>query len=66
MNKYDLTGKAQQGFKKNRSTTTAGLTIQSILMQALDRNKYALIASADLSAAFNVVNIKLLLKILAL
>ena len=61
-NKYDLTGKAQHGFKKNRSTTTAGLTIQSILTRALDRNNYALMASIDLSAAFDVVNINLLIK----
>ena len=62
MNNCDLTGEAQYGFKKNRSTVKAGLTIQSILIRALDHNKYALIASIDLSVAFDVVNIKLLLK----
>ena len=62
MNNCDLTGKSQHGFKKNRSTATAGLTIQSILTRALDQNKYALMASIDLSAAFDVVDVNLLLK----
>ena len=58
----DLTGKPQHGFKQKRSTATAGLTLQSILARAMDQNKYALMSSIDLSAAFDVVNIKLLLK----
>ena len=60
--KCDLTGASQHGFKQKRSTTTAGLTIQSILSRALDKNNYALMASIDLSAAFDVVNINLLIK----
>ena len=55
-------GNAQHGFKQKRSTATAGLTIQSILAHALDNNKYSLMASIDLSVAFDVVNIKLLFK----
>ena len=61
-NKIDLTGDSQHGFKQRRSTATAGLTIQSILTRALDQNKYALMSSIDLSAAFDVVNIPLLIK----
>ena len=60
-NKCDLTGKEQHGFKPKRSTATAGLVIQSIISHALDQNNYALMASLDLSAAFDVVNIDLLL-----
>ena len=60
--KCDLTGESQHGFKQKRSTTTAGMTIQSILTRALDQDNYALMSSIDLSAAFDVVNIKLLLK----
>ena len=61
-NSVDITGSSQHGFKKGKSTATAGLTIQSLLSHALDQNKYALMSSIDLSAAFDVVNIKLLLK----
>ena len=57
-----LTGKSQHGFKKNHSTATIGLTLQSLLANALDENNYAIMASLDLSAAFDVVNVKLLLK----
>ena len=62
INAIDITGKSQHGFKKGRSTATAGLTIQSLLSRALDQNKYSLMSSIDLSAAFDVVNVKLLLK----
>jgi hypothetical protein len=60
--KIDLTGKSQHGFKKKHSTNTAGLTIQSLIARALDGDNYALMASLDLSSAFDVVNVKLLLK----
>ena len=43
--KCELTGTSQHGFKQKRSTTTAGLTIQSILSRALDQDNYALMAS---------------------
>jgi hypothetical protein len=58
----DLTKSAQHGFKKFRSTATAGLTIQSVLARAIDNNKYAMMSSLDLSAAFDVENVKLLVK----
>ena len=62
LSKISLTGKSQHGFKKNHSTATLGLTIQSIITKALDNNNFALMASLDLSSAFDVVNVKLLIK----
>ena len=60
-NKIDLTGVEQHGFKKCKSTASAGLVIQSILSRAVDSNNYALMASIDLSAAFDLVNTNLLI-----
>jgi hypothetical protein len=57
----DLTGKQQHGFKRNKSTTTLSLQLQSLIARALDEDNFALMASVDLSAAFDVVNIDLLL-----
>ena len=62
LNNIDLTGKAQHGFKRKHSTTTAGLTLQSLLARALNEDNFALMSSLDLSAAFDVVNIELLPK----
>ena len=58
----DLTGKQQHGFKKNKSTSTLSLQLQSLIARALDEDNYALMASVDLSAAFDVVNIDLLME----
>ena len=58
----DLTGKPQHGFKKKTSTKTAGLKLQSILARALNDDNYAIMATLDLSSAFDVVNVELLLK----
>ena len=58
----DLTGKSQHGFKAKHSTLTAGLQLQSLIARAVDGDSYALMASLDLSAAFDVVNVELLLK----
>ena len=60
--KIDLTGNQQHGFKKNKSTTTLALQLQSLIARALDDDNYVLMASLDLSAAFDVVNIDLLMK----
>ena len=57
----DLSGKQQHGFKKSKSTATLGLQIQSLITRALDESNYVLMASVDLSAAFDVVNIDLLI-----
>ena len=61
-NKVDVTGKQQHGFKKNCSTASAGLLLQSIIANHVDCNKYVVMASLDLSAAFDIVNVNLLLK----
>jgi hypothetical protein len=59
----NLTGVQQHGLKHAKSTLTAGLKIsQSILSRAINSDKYALMANIDLSAAFDLVNIKLLIK----
>ena len=60
--KIDLTGKPQHGFKQKRSTATASLTLQSLLAKAMDGDNFALMASLDLSSAFDVVKVELLLK----
>ena len=39
-----------------------GLTLQSLLANALDENNYPILESLDLSAAFDLVNIQLLKK----
>ena len=59
--KVDLTGMNQHGFKRKRSTKTAGLSIQSALARAIEQGKFAIMASLDLSSAFDLVNIKVLL-----
>ena len=58
----ELTGKNQHGFKKNRSTITASMDIQSKIAAIMDQDQYVAMASLDLSAAFDVVNVDLLLK----
>ena len=57
----DITGKHQHGFKKNHSTSTLALQLQSLIARALDEDNYVAMASLDLSAAFDVVNTELLL-----
>ena len=61
-NSLDFTGKQQHGFKKNKSTLSAGILLQSLIARATDNNNYVLMASLDLSSAFDLVNFKLLLK----
>ena len=58
----EITHKGQHGYKKGKSTNTAGLLIQSLITKAFDEDQYALMASVDLSSAFDVVDIKLLIK----
>ena len=43
-NGVNLTGKQQHGFKKNKSTTTLGLRLQSLIARALDESNYVLMA----------------------
>ena len=59
--KVDLFGKTQHGFRKQRSTTTAALELQAKIAELMDKGHYVAVASLDLSAAFDVINIELLL-----
>jgi hypothetical protein len=61
LNNVDITGKQLHGFKQGKSTLTLGLTLQSIITRAMDDDNYVLMVSLDLSKAFDVVNIALLL-----
>ena len=61
-NNIDILGEQQHGFKKNRSTITAGLTIQSIISREMDRDNFVAMSSLDLSAGFDIVSLDLLLK----
>ncbi len=56
-NDTDITRVGQHGLKKKRSTTsTLSVELQSIIARALDSDEFALVASLDLSAAFDIVN----------
>ena len=61
-NNVDITRQGQHVFKKKRSTSTLSIELQSIISRALDNDDFALVSSIDLSCAFDVVNIDLLLK----
>ena len=47
---------------KNKSTVTAGLVLQSLIAYALDSDCYVALARIDLSAAYDVVDVELLIK----
>ena len=61
INGVSVGGKQQHGFMKNKSTVTAGLILQSLIARALDHDCYVALAGIDLSAAFDVVDVKLLI-----
>ena len=61
-NEVDLTGANQHGFKKAHSTSTLSAEIQSLIARALDDDEYVLLASLDLSSAFDLVDVNLLIK----
>jgi hypothetical protein len=61
-NDVDITGKQQYGFKKNHSTLSLGIQIQSLIARALEDDNFVLMASLDLSAAFDIVDVNLLIK----
>ena len=61
-NSLDLTGKQQHGFKKNRSTSTVGCLLQSLISRAADDDCYVVMASMDLSMAFDLINVELLIR----
>jgi hypothetical protein len=54
INKCDLTGANQHGFKIGRSTSTISFVFQSLIARALDNDEYVLLARLDLSLAFDV------------
>ena len=62
LHSVDFTAKQQHGFKKCKSTFTLAVQFQSLIARSLDDDNYTLMASIDLSAAFDVVNIDLLMK----
>jgi len=57
----DMSGEMQHGFKKNKSTTKVALALQNIITKAMDEDHYVAVASMDLTAAFDVLNVDLLL-----
>ena len=62
INKLDLTGKQQHGFKRKKSTATAGALLQSLIARAADENCDVVMASLDLSMTFDMVNTELLIR----
>ena len=61
-NGCDVTNSNQHGFKKGKSTTTLSMELQSLIARALDEDKTVRVSSLDLSSAFDVVDVNLLLK----
>ena len=47
---------------KNKSTVTAGLVLQLLFARAMNDDFYVALAGIDLSAAFDVVDVELLIK----
>ena len=66
INGIKVGGKQQHGFVRNKSTATAGLLLQSLISRALDDDEFVAMAGIDLSAAFDIVDIDLLIKRLAI
>ena len=58
----DLTNENQHGFKRKKSTSTLAADLLSLIARAVDDEEYVVVASIDLSAAFDLVNVNLLLK----
>ena len=52
----------QHGFRKKRSTTTAAKHLQAVITRAMEKGDYVAVASIDMSAAFDVINVELLMK----
>ena len=62
MKSVNLAGEGQHSFEKSKSTVTAGLALQSLILRALEDDSYVAMASLNLSAAFDVVDVNLLTK----
>ena len=63
INGIKVGGKQQHGFMWNKSTFTAGLLLQSLIMRALDDDDFVAMAGIDLIAAFDIVDVDLLINI---
>jgi hypothetical protein len=61
-NKCDLTGRNKHSSKQKRSTSTLSIELQNLIAKTLDEDKLLLLASLDLSSAFDIVNVDLLIK----
>jgi retron-type reverse transcriptase len=61
-NNVDFTGANQHGFKQKHSTSTLSSALLSQISRALDDEEYVIVVSLDLSSAFDLVNINLLIK----
>ena len=57
----DLDVKYQSAYKAFHSTETALLRVQNDILQSMDRNEVAILIMLDLSAAFDTVDINILL-----
>jgi hypothetical protein len=62
VNKVDIKEKNQRNFKSNRSCSSLSAELLSQIAQALGEENYVIVSSIDLSLAFDLVNIDLLLK----
>jgi hypothetical protein len=62
LNRVDFTGVNQHRFKKSRSTSTLLIELQPLIVRAFNNDQFGITASLDLSLAFDLINIKLLLK----
>jgi hypothetical protein len=51
-------GEGQHGFKMNWSTWTLCFKLKSLIASALDEDDCVLVASLDLSSAFDLLNIE--------
>ena len=51
---------------KNKSMVTVGLILQSLITCALDDDCYVALAGIDLSSAFDIVDVDLLIKCLTI
>ena len=60
--KIDIIGESQHGFKSYHSKLMASLCLRSLFARAVDGDMGALMASLDLSMAFDVINNGLLLE----
>ena len=58
----DLTSSSQHGFKRKCGTATLSSILQSQIARAIDDDDFAIMASLDLSSAFDLVNIDLLIR----